>query len=348
MSQAPITAAASAPTPATSGSYQIVGDKTNGYVLFDLDAGTICTFDAKNNQLGVRRPVPKLPQAATTPPSQTTSSSDQSASSAGLAQGIAGNASSGIVYFIGNQMFYLADIGNLMARWKTLREIPFSTNTPIKGICGDVANGIVVHNGDLLAFAPDVLAYPTWQSNALSPRLPIVRIAGDCTNGLVVNCDASHPLTDYEGEINVLPSVYKFTGKPYGPATQMAEPKIEIKLLVGDGVNGFVAFGEHQLYQLDLAKGWSKITSLAFGLNAAVGNFKDGLISIVGQDNFIVSTTDYKSWALQQSATPATAPDDAAVKPATPPSVAPAAAPAKGSAAPATGTTPAASAMLNV
>jgi hypothetical protein len=329
--QASTPAAIPTPTPASSplpaaAPFQIVGDKTNGYVIFDPSAGIVRKFDFKNNMLGDPSPVPKLTQApsaasANQAPANekngAAGASRQGAATAGtpapaaLAQGIAGNATTGVVYFIGNQMAYLADVGNPMAAWKTLRELPFGPGSGIKGVSGDVVNGVVVHNGELLAQAPDLFAYPTWQSNAISPRLPILSIAGDCVNGIVLVCDASAPQTDYEDENKFLPSVYRFSGKqPYGPAAPvLPDPKIKIEMLFGDGANGFMAFGEHQVYQLDPTKGWGKQISLPFGFNAVAGNPKDGLVALIGTENFIVnSSTDFQTWTLKRPATPPTAP----------------------------------------
>lgn len=352
MSQPLATTPGSTPAPAPTTApatmpFQIVGDKTNGYVIFDPNAGTVRTFDLKNNRLGPPSLVPKLKQAAAaaTPnpgngqsaaPASTPAAAPAAAATAAstpaptpamgpspdapaaLAQGIAGNATSGVVYFIGNQMAFLADVGNQMQGWKKLRELPFSLGTNIAGICGDVVNGIVVHDGELLALAPDVLAYPTWQSNAISPRLPITQIAGDCTNGVVVVCEPSSPLTEYEDENMFLPTVYRYSGKTYGPATPVQEPKVKIELLFGDGANGFMAYGEHQVYQLDLVKGWVKPVTLEFGLNAVAGNPKDGLVAVIGADNFVVASTDLATWTLKLLATPPVAPpvdDDSGTSP---------------------------------
>jgi hypothetical protein len=322
MSQpAQIPASAPVPVPAANkGFFQIVGDKTNGFVVLDTAAGTVRKFDLKSNQLSAASLLPTLKQATgaavagqAAPPDKSTPDGAGAQGAAPVAppalqQGIAGNATTGVVYFIGNQMAYLADVGNPRSVWKTLREMPFGPNSDIQGICGDMANGIVVHNGNLLAQAPNVLSYPTWQSNAVSPRLPIKHIGGDCTNGILVYCDASEELSDYEDENKILPSVYRFTGTPYGPATPVPEPTMSIELLLGDGAGGFVAFGENQLYQLDKAKGWIKLATLSFGINAAAGNPKDGLVAIVGADNFIVSSTDFTTWTLKLPATPISAP----------------------------------------
>lgn len=296
--------ASAKPAPPSATTVQIAGDKTNGYVVLDTVARTVRKFDPKLGLLGAPS---NLPFQTSAPPPQE-QADDKTGDHvggtahhhrAGPVQGIAGNAANGVVYFIGNQMAYLADIGNPMSQWKPLREMPFASGTQILGICGDTVNGIVVHNGDLLALAPNVMGYPTWQSNAISPRLPIRAIVGDCINGVLMYCDTSQPLTEYGDENKTLPSTYLYSGKPYGPATPQTEPPIVIEKLFGNGTGGFLAFGENQVYSYDTTKlAWTRKASLAFGLNGAAGSGKEGLLALVGTENFIVNTTDFSTWTL--------------------------------------------------
>ena len=260
-------------------SVQIVGDKTNGYVLYDPLGCVVYTFDPKLNAYSPYSALPKL-----TPGTDPVF--------------ITGNAKSGVVYCSGKQVFYLTDIGNSQAKWKALLPAPFN----IKGICGDLLNGVVIHDGDKLAQIKDVFNHPLWQTTAVSPRIPIAGIAGDGTNGIVVYGPISELLESYyDASGNFVPSVYKFAGQPYGSAIPMQEPPIHIDFLIGDGSNGYVAFGENQLFSLDAGKGvWTKICSLNFTLTAAAGNPKDGLTAMIGKDNF-VAVTDFKQWSLVQT-----------------------------------------------
>jgi len=212
-------------------------------------------------------------------------------------QGIAGNSKSGVAYFNNKQVFYRTDIDNSKAEWKRLPDAPF----PITGMCGDLSNGIVIQNGDMLAQMTDVFNSPVWQSTAVSPRIPIKGIAGDGSNGIVVFRDRAADLVGFDGgDKKFIPNVYTFTGKPYSAAQSTQEPPIFIDLLAGDGSNGYIAFGENQLFSLDAKGAWTKISSLKFGLNAIVGNAKDGLLALIGAENFLVSF-DLKTWTLQNA-----------------------------------------------
>lgn len=296
-----------APSISAAGTVQIVGDQANGCVILDTQAGTVRQFDTRLNQLGAPRMLPKLTQATGGPaPAHADGQSNLigHGTAPALRQGIAGNAATGVVYFIGNQMAYLADVGNPMSRWKTVHDLPFNPGTNILGISGDLANGIVVHNGELLALAPDVRASPAWQSNAVTTGLPILAISGDCNNGVVVYWDVSQALTDDEGGKTVLPSTYQYAGRIQGACVPMQEPPVNIDLLVGNGTCGYVALGENQLYGFDQAQGWTRKASLRFAPTGLTGNPKDGVLALVGTDNFIVSTTDFIAWTLLQSATP--------------------------------------------
>lgn len=280
------------------------------YVVFDPQAGAIYTYDLKQNAFSMPRPVPALtPPPVPAPPSSSSSNGDGDDCNAGAGQtaavttspaapasqqGIAGNAASGVAYFNGRQVFYLTDIGNSKAKWKKLPDAPFA----ITSICGDLKNGIVIQNGDMLAQITN--GFPQlWQSTAVSPRVPIRGMAGDGTNGIAVFRDLSKDLTDFDGDNKFVPSVYTFIGKPYSAAQSTQEPPIQIDLLVGDGASGYLAFGENQLFSLDAKGVWSKLVTVNFGLNAAVGNAKDGLLALIGTENFLVST-DLKTWTLQQ------------------------------------------------
>jgi hypothetical protein len=263
----------------------IVGDKTNGYVVFDPVGAVVYTFDPKTNLFGPSSPLPPTQAPAKGQPAPQS--------------GITGNAKSGVVYFSGTQLFYLTDIGNRQAVWKQLKASPLGN---ILGICGDLVNGIVVHDGDNLAQIKDVFNNPTWQTTAVSPRIPIQGIAGDGSNGLVVYRGSFSPQDKYDDDGKFVPTVYKFSGQPYTSACPVSEPQIQIDKLFGDGSNGYLAFGENQLFSLDPAKGvWNKVASLCFTLGSAIGNPKDGVVAIIGADNFLVMSPDCKQWSLAQA-----------------------------------------------
>ncbi|WP_322044109.1 hypothetical protein [Paraburkholderia sp. J67] len=318
----------------------IVGDKTNNYVVFDPQSSAVYTFDIKANLYG--KPRFDLPSsssanssvfpaasgsntgsAATTakaPASLGVSSTAGNTTTAAKtpasppASGITGNAATGVVYFSGQTVSYLTDVDNPLATWKTLRDAPFA----IKGICGDLVNGIVIHDGDNLAQIKDVFNNPVWQESAISPRIPIGGIAGDATNGIVVYRQS--PWDDkvkYDGEDKFVPSVYMFSGQPYGSPTSPLEPRVAIEAIMGDGVNGYIAMGENQLFSL--IKGvWAKLASLKFGLVCATGNPKDGVVALIGAERYLATSADTKTWTLVNTL-PASAPvQTAPAAPSTP------------------------------
>ncbi|TKC88729.1 hypothetical protein FAZ69_13330 [Trinickia terrae] len=262
---------------------RIVGDKTNNYVVFDPQSGVVYTLDLKANLYG--QPRSDLPASAS---AKTSASQPASA-------GITGNAATGVVYFSGQSVSYLTDIDNSLATWKPLPDAPFA----IKGICGDLLNGIVIHDGDNIAQIKDVFNNPVWQESAISPRIPIAGIAGDATNGIVVYRESQwDDKAKYDSEDNkFVPSVYLFTGQPYGSPTSPLEPKIAIEAIMGDGVNGYIAMGENQLFSL-IKGAWAKMASLKFGLACAIGNPKDGVVALIGGERYVATSADGKTWNL--------------------------------------------------
>jgi hypothetical protein len=307
-----------------AGAY-IVGDKTNSYVVFDSNSGVVYTFDVKAGLFGQPRPIapalvrPKAVASQSTPSAPAQAAAPKSTASA-LAQtaasqptpsapaqtadatngvGITGNATSGVVLFSGTLVSYLTDINNRQASWKPLPEAPCQ----IRGICGDLQNGIVIHDGDNIYQIKDVFNNPVWQE-ATSPRIPIAGIAGDATNGFVVY--RTSPWDDKDdhydrGDNKFVPSVYMFAAQQYGSFTSPSEPRIVIEAMMGDGKNGYVAMGENQLFSLDNKGEWTRLNSLNFGLACATGNPKDGVVALVGAESYVVNSTDYKTWTLLQT-----------------------------------------------
>ncbi|RDU97556.1 hypothetical protein [Trinickia dinghuensis] len=261
----------------------IVGDKTNNYVVFDKPNQVVYTFDLK--QFGLPRAVPPKVSAPGLPSAPVS--------------GITGNAANGIVYFFGNSVSYLTDVNNPKAKWKALPEAPFKTG--IKGMCGDLINGIVIHDGTNIAQIKDVFNNPVWLETNISPRISIAGIAGDGTNGIAVYRNAQSsgkaPTSDDDGKF--IPTVYLFSGQLCGTPTPPPEPKIGIEALFGDGLNGYIAMGENQLFSL-VKNVWVKLASLNFSFNSATGNPKDGVVALLGSENYVVTTPDCKVLTLAQ------------------------------------------------
>jgi hypothetical protein len=159
------------------------------------------------------------------------------------------------------------------AEWKKI-DPPLPDTLQISNAAGDQAGGFMVLDGEGKPHHVDAESR-AW--SAFTPPLPFkaqhaTQIAGDGTNGFL--------LLSTDEMSNVARSNADCTGwtllKPAAP--------IKIDLLTGDFKNGFVVYGEGQLYSLKADKDaatWSALGTPDFDFVALAGNATDGVAALV-------------------------------------------------------------------
>jgi hypothetical protein len=159
------------------------------------------------------------------------------------------------------------------AEWKKI-DPPLPATLQISDAAGDQGGGFMVLDGEGKPYHVDADSRD-WK--ACAPPLPFkvqqaTQIAGDGSNGfLLVSTDEMS---------SVARSNADFSGwtllKPPAP--------IKIDLLTGDFKNGFVAYGEGQLYSLKADKDpatWTALGTPDFDFVALAGNATDGIAALV-------------------------------------------------------------------
>lgn len=180
---------------------------------------------------------------------------------------------------------YLTSLGNSKATWKTFSPAlaTIVSVTVVGGMVGDPVNGFTLFSADSAeVYRLSTDSVPVWKLTSPVPfsgKPKITQIAGDNINGVVVVSDE---------EVSNIARL----GGVCGETWTMLSPKapIKIDLITGDCLNGFVVYGEGQLYSLSVLKDavWATLPTPNFHIFKIAGNPKDGVVALVGDGTIAI------------------------------------------------------------
>ena len=176
---------------------------------------------------------------------------------------LCGDMTNGIAVYAGSRVAYLNGVGIAGASWYALPAPKWAAPAAasgaaetaatrggqkaptIKGMCGDLANGLIITDGSNL-YSIIFNGQPLeWALLPAPPAGTIISIAGDPTNGILLVVAAQGG-----------PSSLYFSGSGCScgwvpltaTGTSLPTAKIKVSLATGNTANGFVVFGENQFY----------------------------------------------------------------------------------------------------
>lgn len=183
---------------------------------------------------------------------------------------------------------YLTSLANQKATWKTF--LPVLQALGVVGMVGDPMKGFAAINLDAKSISRVSMtdAPPAWKT--LTSPIPfidsakIANIAGDNISGVIIVSDES------------VSSLASLGGACESWTLLTPKAPIKIEQITGDCINGFIVYGEGQLYSLDVTKSpvsdWKSLPSLNFSIVAISGNPKDGVVALIGDGNVVVYCKD--------------------------------------------------------
>ena len=228
--------------------------------------------------------------------------------------GICGDYNNGVAVYAGNKVAYLTGVGVTGASWNVL-PAPFDTKPggdTIQGISGDLSNGLVVFSGKHVYSMSFTTTPPEWVLLSVAPY-PVTAVAGDPTNGILIAVNAN--TSDDANNANPAGPSSLYLGQggclcQWAPLTGAGLPvaKVQISYLVGGIANGFIFYGENQLFSLQVkpASGsgatqtppvgtQTKLPPVPFAVQAISGDATNGIAAIGGTGDLIASCPDSKS-----------------------------------------------------
>ncbi|UGQ48182.1 hypothetical protein [Massilia endophytica] len=239
-------------------------------------------------------------------------------------QGLVGDMTNGIAVYSNNGTATVAclnSVGFAGGNWYNLPALP--ANTRIQAMCGDLQNGLVVSDGTNLYSMLFSGATLEWTLLSAPPAGTISGIAGDPTNGILLVIGANGgPSSLYYAAGGCSCAWTPLTAA----STSLPVARIKVSLVSGNA-NGFVIYGENQIYTYTVKFTAGTATAAAtavatparmpsppFTITALTGDPVNGCTVMAGSSGLIANTDKtFANWTVLNAAAPAAAPVPAPV-----------------------------------
>ncbi len=241
-------------------------------------------------------------------------------SSLGTPIHLVGDLTNGVAVADNKSIFYLTGVGVTGAVWNTLPTPNGMTN--IVAMCGDLANGLVITDGtNIYAWLFSGAGANEWTLLAALPTPPgqmvVSDMAGDPTNGVLLALSGtSGPSSLYFGGSGCSCAWVPVTSS----GTSLPVARVQLQTVCGSYANGFVLFGENQMFTLTGLKYTASTSSAAgsctasmakignippFAITDLTGDPTNGLTARGGDSGLIAnSLTPYAAWTLINAVAP--------------------------------------------
>lgn len=231
---------------------------------------------------------------------------------------ITGDLTNGVAVANTTAIYYSTGVGVAGAAWYSLPLPKGMTN--IVAMCGDLANGLVITDGtNIYSWQFTGTAAQEWTLLAALPTAGqvVADMAGDPTNGLLlVIGGGTGPSSLYWGGMGCSCSWVPVTSA----GTSLPQARVQVQMVCGSYANGFVLFGESQLFTLtgmkytpststttgNCAASLAKVSGpVPFTITDMAGDATNGLTVRCGTSGLIAfAMSPYASWSVVNAVTP--------------------------------------------
>ncbi|MCG2584152.1 hypothetical protein [Massilia sp. TS11] len=229
---------------------------------------------------------------------------------------LVGDLTNGVAVADTKSIYFLTGVGVTGAVWNKLAAPAGMSN--IVAMCGDLMNGLVVTDGtNIYAWCFSGTSANEWVPLAQLPAPgKVTDMAGDPTAGVLLTLsNGSGPSSLYFGGAGCACSWVPVTSA----GTSLPTARVAVQNLCGNYANGFVLYGENQLFTLTSLKYQAGTTAAAGSCSAALtkitnvppftitdltGDPANGITARSGDVLIAWSSTPYASWTLVTAAPP--------------------------------------------